>query len=78
MQLSPVQRHPMSSSNLIQEEYVPMSDERPANDRYNRDENERMRTKCKKSLKEAAENIAYNYGKEHPDYLSARNKISEV
>ena len=26
----------------------------------------------------AAENIAYNFGREHPDYLSVRNKISEV
>lgn len=37
-----------------------------------------MRNKCKQSFKEAAENIAYNYGKEHPEYLAVRNKICEV
>ena len=37
-----------------------------------------MRIKCKQSFKEAAENIVYNFGKEHPDYLEVRNKISEV
>ena len=34
--------------------------------------------KSKKSFKEAAENIAYNFGQEYPEYVAVRNKMSEV
>ena len=37
-----------------------------------------MRVKAKESLTEAAENIAYNNGKESPDYLEVRNKLTEL
>ena len=77
LQLSPIQRHPMSSSGLLAENYVPVSDEdRPNTERYNYEEAEDHRVKCRNSFKEAAENIAYNYGKEYPEYLSVRNKMS--
>lgn len=69
----------MSSSGLIGDNYVPISDEeRPNIDRYNYEQAEDQRVKCKNNFKEAAENIAYNYGKEHPEYLAVRNKMSEL
>ena len=34
--------------------------------------------KSKKSFQEAADNIAYNYGQEYPEYVAVRNKMSEV
>ena len=75
--LSPAQKHPMSSSGLISGNLVPLSDDdHPNSDRYNYEEAEDHRIKCKNSFKEAAENIAYNYGKEYPEYLSVRNKMS--
>lgn len=35
-----------------------------------------MTRKCKRAFIDAAENIAYNSGKESPDYLAVRNKMS--
>jgi hypothetical protein len=37
-----------------------------------------MYDKSKESYCSAAENIAYNKGSEHPDYLSVRNNIAEL
>jgi hypothetical protein len=76
MQLSPLHRPPESSSNIMMPDYVPISEDPRPTERFNYEECEDMRTKCKRAFKEAAENIAYNHGKEFPDYLAVRNKIS--